>query len=78
MPTTVVTVELRFHCACCEYKVAATLRCEGDWGQLTDLPCVPLKCPHCGRSNDVTFDPSGEVVTVTAPNRKLGFQLIWN
>src|SRR5262245_32567320 len=78
MPTTVVTLELGFECANCEGPVAATLRCEGDLDQLTESPCVPLKCPHCGRTNDVTFDPSGEVVDVTAPQRQLGFQLIWN
>jgi hypothetical protein len=78
MPTTVVTVVLSFDCASCDGAVTATLRCEGDLDQVSELPCVPLKCPHCGRNNDVTFDPSGEVVNVTAPKRQLGFQLIWN
>lgn len=78
MPTTVVTVVLGFDCANCECPVSATLRCEGELDQLNGPPCVPLTCPHCHRTNDVTFDPNGEIVNVAIPNRRLGFQLIWN
>jgi hypothetical protein len=78
MPTTVVTVELSFDCVDCIGPVTAILRCEGDLDQLSESPRVPLKCPHCGRTNDVAFDPNGEVVSVTALQRKMGFELIWN
>jgi hypothetical protein len=78
MPMTVATVVLRFDCPACEITVQATLKCEGNLDQLPELPTIPLTCPHCRRTNEVTFDPTGEVVTVTTQCRSRGMQLIWN
>ena len=78
MPMTVTTVVLNFDCATCEQSVRATLKCEGELDQLTEPPNVPLQCPHCRGTNEVSFDLAGEVVAVAAQPRSRGIQLIWN
>jgi len=75
MRATVVTVVVAYDCACCSGPVSATLRCEGDLGSLDAPPRVPLGCPHCGRTNYVTFAPDGEVLGVEARRRG---EPIWN
>jgi len=69
------TVVVDFHCRACLGPVTATLRCEGDLRRLTKPPCIPLACPHCGHTNDVTFDARGEVLAVAARRRG---EPVWN
>ena len=78
MVTAAATVVLGFDCGVCGGAVAATLRCQGDLGGLAEPPCVPLDCPHCGRTNDVTFDAAGEVLAATARVRRPSPEPNWN
>jgi hypothetical protein len=77
MPMTELDLVVEFHCGICEGPVAATLHCEGNLDELDGYPRVPIGCPHCTRTNDVTFDSEGAVHDVVARPRPLT-EPIWN
>lgn len=78
MPQALAVVVLQYCCAACGGPITATLRCEGDFEQLTAPPEVPLGCPHCGEVNDVTFDGEGAVHDVKIPATAYLPTLFWN
>lgn len=75
--TTEITLVVDFECGLCSGPVAATLRCEGNLDGMDGYPRVPIRCPHCERTNDVTFDAEGAVHDVMARPQPLT-QMIWN
>lgn len=77
MPMTDLTLVVEFHCGLCSGPIAATLHCEGDLDELTAYPKIPISCPHCRRTNDVTFDSEGAVHAAYARPRPLT-EPIWN
>lgn len=77
MKTMQTTLALGFDCGLCEGTVSATLHCQGDLDELGGYPRVPIPCPHCARTNDVTFDSEGAVHLVVARPRPIT-EPIWN
>ena len=77
MPMIETTLVVEFDCDLCSGPVAATLHCEGDLDELDGFPRVPIRCPHCERTNDVTFDAEGAVHNAVARPRPLT-EPIWN
>jgi hypothetical protein len=60
-------VTLDFDCCHCEDPVSATLHCCGKGlcgDQAHSVAAVPIPCPHCQRTNEVLFEPSGQVRSV--------------
>jgi hypothetical protein len=62
-----LTVTLDFACCLCEDPVSVTVHCSGKGlagDQAHTVASVQIPCPHCGRTNQLLFEPSGQVRSV--------------
>ena len=62
-----LTVALDFACCRCEEPVCVTVHCSGKGlagDQAHTVAAVEIPCPHCGRVNQLLFEPSGQVRSV--------------
>jgi hypothetical protein len=62
-----VLVELDFACIACGECMGVTLKCAGKGlagGGAQLVAQVKVPCPHCCKTNQVIFEPSGTVLAV--------------
>jgi hypothetical protein len=60
----VLFVTLDFACCSCRGPVGVTLRCEGpdlSGAAGSSVAAVGIPCPHCGKVNELLFEPRGRV-----------------